>query len=134
MDTLSAFAMGAANRGKPLKVFDWNKAAKILRERGVKDADAGLEGDYDYTRGSILKNGKPVAAEDTYTYLASTWATPTLIIGEDEIPCWRYRNKKQPNPERPNDPAPTEEDENDWNASTYWPKSARAIFNGVDDV
>ena len=32
MNTLSAFAMGAANRGKELMVFDWDKAAKLIKK------------------------------------------------------------------------------------------------------
>lgn len=35
MDTLLAFEMGRANRGKELMVFDWDKAATIIKENNV---------------------------------------------------------------------------------------------------
>ena len=33
MDTLKAFAMGDANRGKEQMVFDWDKAASLRKRR-----------------------------------------------------------------------------------------------------
>lgn len=114
MDTLSAFARGEASRGNPLKVFDWDKAAAILANGRVRDASAGLEGDWEWTGGEILRDGKPVPADDTYTYLASTWATPQLLIaGECCVPCWR-----------------DEDDAPGWDSGTYWPDSALAILAG----
>lgn len=96
MDTMQAFAMGQANRGKEMMVFDWDKAVKIIKERGLKNCGAGLESDFEWTAGMILIDGKPVT--DDYTYLASTWATPQLIIYSDKddglfeyeetIDCW----------------------------------------------
>ena len=83
MDTLQAFAIGEQNRGKELMVFDWDKAVAIIKERGLKNCGAGLESDFEWTAGMILVDGKPYA--DDYTYLASTWATPQLIIyAEDD--------------------------------------------------
>ena len=32
MNTIAAFAMGEAYRGSELKVFDWDKAAKLIKE------------------------------------------------------------------------------------------------------
>ena len=78
MDNISAFAMGAANQGKEPMVFDWDKAVEIIKEKNIKNAGAGLDGDFEYTAGMILENGKPYTSD--YTYLASTWATPQLII------------------------------------------------------
>ena len=50
-------------------------------------AEAGLEGDWDYTGGIIYSNKK--STTDDYTYLASNWAIPTLILNEEEeIPCF----------------------------------------------
>ena len=80
MDTYSAFAMGEAHRNGRTMVFDWRKAATLLKERGATDASAGLRGDWGYTGGSILEDGTPVEKDDTYTYLASTWATPEIDI------------------------------------------------------
>lgn len=114
MDTMQAFAMGEASRDNPSKVFDWDKAASILANGHVRDAEAGLENDLDWTGGTILRDGQPVDRDDTYTYLASTWATPLLIItGEMGLPCWRY-----------------EDDTPGWDAHTYWPDSALAILRG----
>ena len=33
-------------------VFDWNKAAQIIKERGATNASAGLSGDWEYTGGT----------------------------------------------------------------------------------
>jgi len=86
MDSMMAFAMGETNRGKSLMVFDWNKAAKIIKERNATTASAGLSGDWEWTGGSILENGKP--NKGSYTYLASTWATPELKIDGEIIDCF----------------------------------------------
>ncbi len=107
MDTMSAFAMGEANRDKPMMVFDWDKAAQIIKERGATSAEAGLQGDMEYTGGSILDHGAPNI--DDYTYLASTWATPILVINGEEIPCWRYAS------------------ECGYDAGTKWPASALSL-------
>lgn len=82
------------NKDNPFKVFDWDKAAKIIREELEKDkdliAEAGLEGDWNYTSGTIFKNGESIDSE--YTYLCSNWAIPTLIINnEKEFECWTYQ-------------------------------------------
>jgi hypothetical protein len=116
MDTLSAFAMGAANRGREMKVFDWVRAAQIIAERNPTEAVAGLSSDMEWTSGPIWRNGLPVPKEDTYTYLASTWATPVLEIDGDEISCFRMES------ETPN-----------WDAHTYWPDEARAVL-GVSEA
>jgi len=113
MDTASAFAMGDANRNKELMVFDWNKAAQLIKESGAKDAAAGLSGDWEYTGGPILKDGKPVPKEDTYTFLSSTWATPELELDyDDEIDCYIMQSESD-----------------GWDSDTYWPQSALDILN-----
>lgn len=113
MDTASAFAMGAANRNKPMMVFDWHKAAEIIRERKPKVASAGLRGDWDWTGGYIYRKGKPIPQENTYTFLASTWAVPELEIDGELIPCYIM------------------EDDTEWGSKTYWPESAINILRGV---
>jgi len=110
MDALSAFAMGRANRGKEMKVFDWAKAATIIKEQNAQLASAGLSEDWDWTSGKIFENGKPVLKEETYTYLASTWATPELRIDEEAYPCFIMQSKTE------------------WDAETYWPKEALDIL------
>jgi hypothetical protein len=111
MDTLSAYALGQANRGRESRVFDWDKAATLIRERNAQDARAGLSGDWEWTGGAILADGKPVPRENTYTYLASTWAIPELEIDRETIDCWRVES------ETPG-----------WDSDTYWPESALAIL------
>jgi len=111
MDSLSAMAMGMAAKGNPQRVFDWDKAATLIRERKPVEASAGLAGDWDWTGGTIYENGQPVAAEKTYVYLSSNWATPTLNMDGDEVECWKYAS------ETPG-----------WNEHTYWPESARELL------
>jgi hypothetical protein len=109
MDTFSAFAMGQANRGKESMVFDWDKAAELIRERKPSIASAGLDGDWELTGGEIYANGRPI--EDSYTYLASTWATPLLVIDGEEIECFRMKSQTP-----------------DWGSDTKWPPSALSIL------
>lgn len=112
MDTLSAFAMGEANRGKPLMVFDWDKAAAMIAANNAQQASAGLCGDWKWTGGDILRDGVPIPADDTYVFLASTWATPQLILDDGEpIDCFRMVS-----------------DSPGWNSGTYWPDSALALL------
>ena len=114
MDTMQAFTLGQANRGREMKVFDWDKAARLIVESGMKDASAGLDADWNYTGGPIFSDGKPVRKEDTYTYLASTWAIPELEIDGEMVDCYRMES------ETPG-----------WDSDTYWPESALAILNAA---
>ena len=84
-------------QGKKHMTFDWDKAALIIKERLKKDnnlvAEAGLQGDWNYTGGEIFAEGKPT--EDNYTYLKSNWATPTLIINDTEdIDCFTTEDSR----------------------------------------
>lgn len=81
-------------QNKTQKAFDWDKAAKIIKEKYKEFpnliAEAGLQGDWEYTGGVIFENGEPT--NDNYTYLSSNWATPTLLLFDgyteiDEIDC-----------------------------------------------
>lgn len=99
------------------RVFDWDKAARILSEKKPYQAWAGLGGDFCNTGDVIYQEGNVVTDSDTY--LSSYWATPTLLLmGEDDfafeegesIPCWKYK------------------DESEWDASTTWPKSSIDIL------
>lgn len=114
MDTWQAFAMGEANRGKEMKVFDWEQAARIIKERGAQYASAGLKEDWDWTGDAIFAHGQPVPKAETYAYLASTWATPELCIDGEFIACYRMQS------ETPG-----------WDSETYWTAEALAIL-GVD--
>lgn len=111
MDTIEAFAKGSANRYSPLMVFDWIKAATIIKENPSKPAAAGLSGDWEYTGGAIYRDGKPVPQEETYTYLASTWAVPELHFDDRMIECYKMQT-----------------DTPQWGPDTYWPKEALEIL------
>lgn len=111
MNSFMGFSMGEANREKKLMVFDWDKAAQIIKERKPEIANAGLCYNWEYTGGCIYENGKPFL--DDNTYLASTWAVPELQIDDCKvIPCYKMKS------ETPK-----------WDASTKWPKSALEILN-----
>ncbi len=109
-----ALAEAAIERGDPHRVFDWDKAARLIIERCPKVAEAGLKNDWPSTGGVIWRNGAPVPRADTYTYLGSRWAMPQIILDdEDAIDCW------------------IDGDQTDWDAYTYWPDSALAIVQSV---
>lgn len=111
MDSIAAFAMGVANRDRELMVFDWNKAAMLIKQHKPVKAEAGLKGDLEWTGGTIWRDDKPV--KNSYTYLASTWATPLLILDGEETPCYIM------------------EHETKWRAKTTWPESALKIIEGT---
>ena len=113
MNTITAFMMGEAHRGNELKVFDWDKAARLIKERKPDYASAGLDEDWEWTGGEIYSNNKPVT--DDYTYLASTWATPAICIDGDFIDCYKMEHEVP-----------------DWNAETKWPESALKILNNEE--
>lgn len=111
MDTISAFAMGQANRGKEMKVFDWDQAARRIKEVKPTRAAAGLSGDWEHTGGSIFADGSPVPENETYTFLASTWAVPELELDGVVEPCYKMEREVP-----------------GWSSSTYWPESALTIL------
>lgn len=115
MDTMQAVMnnLAAQAGGTTPRVFDWVKAAQILKERQPATAEAGLESDWEWTGGVIWCDGKPTLND--YTYLASTWAIPLLLIDDEEIECWRYVT-----------------DAPGWNANTKWPPEAFAVLRGEE--
>lgn len=110
MDSLSAFAMGEANRGRELKVFDWDKAARLIKEHKAQEASAGLSGDWGWTGGSIFVDGK--IDTDSYTYLASTWATPEVEVDGIIYDCYKMQSETD-----------------GWDSDTKWPPSAVKILS-----
>jgi hypothetical protein len=90
----------AKEAGNLQMAFDWDKAAEIIKSR-INDhpdltAEAGLQGDWDYTGGCIFAAGYPT--NDDYTYLSSNWAEPTLILSwdgeeQEEIPCFSTKSR-----------------------------------------
>ena len=112
MDTLQAFHRGLMAEGRPMMVFDWDRAAYLIREFKAIHASAGLAGDWEYTGGPILEDGHPVEQEYTSVWLVSSWAEPQLLLDGEIMPCWKLM-----------DHAP------EWDENTYWPDSARAILD-----
>ena len=101
------------NRGKLRMVFDWDKAARLIREKRPTKAAAGLHSDWEYTGGTIYVGGDPVTDRDkTYTYLASTWAEPELSLDGEVVDCYRMENDVE------------------WDEHTLWPASALEILRG----
>lgn len=76
-----------------IRAFDWVRAARLIADHPESTFRAGLGSDWDYTGGTIWENGKPVPHEDTYTYLASTWAIPEIEIDGKRIPCWKLEDR-----------------------------------------
>jgi hypothetical protein len=110
-------AKDARKNGNKMKTFDWDKAAQIIKEKLKIDnnliAEAGLEGDWNYTGGVIFEKGQPNI--DDYTFLSSNWAIPTLIINnEEEIPCY------------------TEDENSRFNSRSKWDDISLNILNNND--
>lgn len=101
--------MGEATKNRPRMVFDWEKAARLIKERNATEARAGLSGDWEYTGGTIFADGKPDM--ESYPYLASTWATPELEIDGERMDCFRM-----------------ESDVPGWDEKTKWPESALTLL------
>lgn len=108
----------ALKRGDETMVFDWDKAARLIKESGAKSAEAGLRDDWEWTGGYIFFDGEPIKEEkddfpvETYAYLASCWAVPEIRIdGGEKQPCYKMHHEALK-----------------WDAKTRWPKSALKIL------
>ena len=95
-----------------MRVFDWDRAARRLVEVRAKSASAGLAEDLEWTCDRILEDGEPM--HDGWTFLASTWATPTLIMDGCEEDCFLV-----------------EPHHRGWGSDTKWPASALAILKAA---
>lgn len=98
---LGTQAKEAKKQGKSMMAFDWDKAAEIIKDRFKEHndlvAEAGLQGDWNYTGGEIFRDGSPT--NEDYTYLSSNWATPTLILSwddseQEEIECFTNESER----------------------------------------
>lgn len=98
--------------GHKMMVFDWDKAAEIIKNNPKVCWRAALRNDEFWTGDTIYEDGKPNL--DAHTYLASIWAVPYIFNDEENICCYKY-----------SDEVP------DWNSDTIWPKSALEILNDV---
>lgn len=117
VDPFDIFVNGFRHEKNERRVFDWNKAARVLRDRDETTCKACIIEDYNETVGFILVDGRP-AIDHPLPYLSSCWGTPCLVFENgDSMPCWI------PQSESP-----------DWTGYTYWPESARNILKGVISV
>lgn len=114
MDTMAAFAMGQANRGRELMVFDWNKALALIIEHKAVNASAGLQDDWEWTGDNILKDGIPIL--NASPYLASTWATPEIEINGQLYECYSMQSS-----------VPS------WGSDTCWPKEILNKFKELKE-
>lgn len=103
-----AFAKGAANKGKEKRVFDWISAAKKIKEKKPQIAEAGLQGDFEYTSGTIYEDGEVLRSRSCY--LASNWATPILVMDDEVYECFLM------------------EEQTEYDQNTMWPEEALAII------
>ena len=109
MDTLTAFSKARAAQDREQMVFDWVKAAKLIKERKPTLAQAGLQGDWEWTGGTIFEGGKPVL--DSYTYLSSNHAAPEIDLDGDRFPCYCMQS-----------------DQPTFGSDTKWPAEALVIL------
>lgn len=116
MDTADAFrlARAARARGDAFRGFDWETAARLIKERKPKCAEAGLEGDWDCTGGVIYQDGKTVT--DSYAFLSSNWAIPQLDLDGERIDCWVVLT-----------------DPKSFNPTELWPVAAIEILGNDDE-
>ena len=111
MSEIEAFIRGMNSDGKELMIFDWDKAATMIKEKNPKVARAGLMEDWEMTSGEIYKDGKIIPEKDTYVWLVSTWAKPCLNMDGVSFECYGMKSEI-----------------NQWNNSTYWPKTSLNIL------
>lgn len=104
-------AAAAQRMGVIPKVFDWHKAADLIREHKPRKVYAGLQGDWGCTCGLIFSEGKSLPCRET-SYLRSNWALPLIELDGKQFECW-VLDTPRTNPEG-------------WEAQTFWPPSALA--------
>lgn len=86
-------------------VFDWVKAAQMIKALNANEASAGLDGNWEWTAGCIYQDGRPVL--NATPFLASAFLTPKLLIAGELHECFVM-----------------EDDRPDWNEHTVWPPEA----------
>ena len=116
MDSMSTFQRGQASKNNESRVFDWDKAARLILERQPSVAGAGLSEDWEYTGVTIWREGKVCTDEFDGGYLASTWAIPQLDLDGEIIECYKMKHEVP-----------------DWDADTRWPQSALDILGASNE-
>lgn len=104
-------------------VFDWDKAARIIRDRKPLSADAGLERDWLNVAVEIYRSGKIIEYDEKTMFMgyrASMWDVPLLRL---------YFSDKHTE----NYVCYVTESQTEWDADTWWPQSARDIMEGKNE-
>ena len=88
---LTTMCIENEQEGSQIRIFDWLKAAEIITENNVMNAEAFIKGDESRTAGRIINDGKLVADHDAI--LESYCSVPTLrdIDTMEEWECYKYR-------------------------------------------
>lgn len=79
-------------QGPKIMIFDWEKAAKIITQKNIMNAEAFIRNDEISTCGKIIDEGHLVADHDAI--LESYHDKPTLrnMDTGDEWECYTYRS------------------------------------------
>ena len=88
---LSTMCLENAEEGSMIMTFDWTKAAMIITENNIMNAEAFIKGDEGRTAGRIIDDGHLVADHDAI--LESYIDIPTLRDCDtlEEYECYKYR-------------------------------------------
>lgn len=104
------------NSDKPVRIFNWDEAARRIKQANARSVIAGILEDPDNTAGLIFDREIPVmervSGTMTFTVLGSVWGKPAMMI-DNESPkeCWILQS------------------ETEWTPQTKWPQSALDILN-----
>jgi hypothetical protein len=105
------------------RVFDWEKAARLIVFFWPQEATAGMYDERDEavwrcTSGPIWLDCAPATVDQMHgMYLASIWATPILVMTDHDwdtdlqVECWVWQDEYP-----------------EWDAMTRWPDRALAII------
>jgi len=84
----------AIKSGDRMKMYDYNKAIKRIKEVKPREASLGMLEDWCYTAEVIYEKGKFVFDLSKKPMIAgirgSIWATPTLEMDGVKEECWVY--------------------------------------------
>ena len=106
----SLFQSGQLDKKKCDMAFDWEKAARIIRQEKPFIAFAMLEDKWDKSRCKIYQGGFPVYEDDT---VHSPTLRPMLALDNHEpVPCFKM--------------------EYETNGMNVWPKTALDILEGKE--
>lgn len=94
-----------------MKIFNWLKAAQLIKAKGCDSAIAFLQNDRYHTAGFIFLDGEIVSRSDSTAYLASEVDEPVIEIAGEVISC-----------------GIEESDSPGWSLETWWPDEAVEVL------